>query len=375
MHQPSDLFGPLRIRRRRDFEVEGVGFFEASDDSLLAPLAVVKDASLTSLRHAIGRYNHHYGTDQDPLTLLISEDRPESFDSEMTAYLNTSFRVSPTSIRIVVERITEDLLTREPVARLLRPLLAKCGCTLARVTPIDTSNYSAIQVEIATTTRGRTIGYALEIGADVERLLDAAFATGPLSPATVGELLRTGHHGVLVGQPETDWLDVKDRPYQLDEHGRFKLACDIAAFANAAGGLIAIGLRTAKERGQDIISKARPIPLDGVNLAKHHAVVRDWIYPRPTGVRFDLAVTQRDPDHGLLVIETPKQPEALKPFFVRRAQVAGRLRTEHLALPVRHGADTSHWDLAELHSLIIAGRAALAQPSPPDTAGNGDQTK
>jgi hypothetical protein len=237
VNQPSDLFGPLRIRRRRDFEVEGAGFFEASDDCLLAPLAVVKDASLTSLRHVIGRYNHHYGTDQDPLTMLISEDRPESFDSEMTVYVNTSFRVSPTAIRIVVERITEDLLTREPVARLLRPLLAKCGCTLARVTPIDSSNYSAIQVEIAAPTRGRTIGDALEIGADVERLLDAAFATGPLRPATVGELLRTGHHGVLVGQPETDWLDVKDRPYQLDEHGRFKLACDIAAFANAAGGL------------------------------------------------------------------------------------------------------------------------------------------
>lgn len=78
-NQPSDLFGPLRIRRRRDFEVEGAGFFEASDDCLLAPLPVVKDASLISLRHAIGRYNHHYGTDKDPLTMLISEDRTESF--------------------------------------------------------------------------------------------------------------------------------------------------------------------------------------------------------------------------------------------------------------------------------------------------------
>lgn len=58
--QPSDLFGPLRIRRRRDFEVEGAGFFEAGDDALFAPLAVVKDASLTSLRHAVAAYNKHY---------------------------------------------------------------------------------------------------------------------------------------------------------------------------------------------------------------------------------------------------------------------------------------------------------------------------
>jgi hypothetical protein len=141
--------------------------------------------------------------------------------------------------------------------------------------------------------------------------------------------------------------------------------CGSAGVAHAGGGLIAIGLRTSKVRGQDIISKARPVPLGDLNIAKHHAVVRNWIYPRPTGVRFDPALTQQDPDYGLVIIEIPDQPEALKPFFVRRAQLAGRLRTEHLALPVRLGADTSHWDLAELHSLIIAGRAALAQPRTP----------
>lgn len=100
-------------------------------------------------------------------------------------------------------------------------------------------------------------------------------------------------------------------------------------------GLIAIGLRTAKERGQDIISKARPIPLDGVIVAKHSAVVRDWIYPRPTGVRFDLAVTQRDPDHGLLVIEILAQPEALKPFFVRRARRTPANRASRAPRPPR----------------------------------------
>ena len=372
-NQPTDLYGPLRIRRRRDFEVEGTGFFEASDDVLMSPLAVVKDASLTSLRHAVGRYNRHVGTDQDPLTLLISEDHPESFDPELTVFLNTSLRVSPNTVRVVVERMTEQLLRREPVALLLRPLVSRCRGTLASVVPIETSRYDAIEVQIAIPTRGRTISDALEIGADVERLVDAAFATGPLRPATVGELLRTEHHDVLVGQPETEWLDVKDRPYHLDEQGSFMLARDIVSFANAGGGLIAIGLHTFKVRGQDIISKARPVPLGDLNIAKHHAVVRNWIYPRPSGVSFDLALTRRDPDYGIVIIEIPEQPEALKPFFVRRAQLAGRVRTEHLALPVRLGADTSHWELAELHSLIIAGRAALAQPPPPDTDAHGDE--
>jgi hypothetical protein len=372
-NQPPDLYGPLRIRRRRDFEVEGAGFFEARDDVLMAPRAVVEDASLTSLRHAVGRYNRYIGADEDPLTMLISEDHPHSFDPELTVFLNTSLRVSPTTVRVVIERMTKELLTREPVVRLLRPLVTRCRGTLASVMPIETSRYDAIQVEIAVPTHGRTVSDALDLGADVERLLEAAFATGPLRPAAVGELLRTGHQDVLVGQPETEWLDVKDRPYHLDEQGSFKLARDIVAFANASGGLIAIGLRTSKVRGQDIISKARPVPLGDLNIAKHHAVVRNWIYPRPTGVRFDLALTERD-DHGIVIIEIPEQPEALKPFFVRRAQVAGRVRTEHVALPVRLGADTSYWDLAELHSLITAGRAALAQPTPPDAEHHEDES-
>lgn len=374
VNQPSDLYGPLRIRRHRDFKVEGTGFFEASDDVLMAPLGVVKDVSLTSLRHAVGRYNRHFGGADDPMTMLVSEDPPESFDSELTVYLNTHLRVSSTAVRIVVEHTTQDLLTSEPVARLLRPLLNRCRGTLASVMPIDAARYSAIEVEIALSTRGRTISDALGIGTDVDRLLEAAFATGPLRPETVGELLRTRHHHVLVGQPETDWLDVKDRPYRLDVEGSFMLARDIVAFANASGGLIAIGLHTSKVRGQDIISKARPVRLDDLNIAKHHAIVRNWIYPRPAGVRFDLALTEYDSNYGIVIIEIPQQPEALKPFFVRRAQVAGRVRTEHLALPVRHGADTSHWDLAEVHSLIIAGRAALAQRPPSDADSHEDES-
>jgi hypothetical protein len=231
--------------------------------------------------------------------------------------------------------------------------------------PIDTPRGSSLQVTVEIPSRGRTVGDALEIGEDVGMLLDAAFATGPLRAATTAELIRTGHHEVLIGQPESDWFDAKGRLYELGDVGNFLLAGDVASFANAAGGLIVIGLRTSKARGQDIISRSRPVDLQDFNLAKHYAVVRDWIYPHPRGVRFDLAIIETRAGKGLVVIEIPEQPEALKPFFVRRAQIAGRVRTEHLALPIRIGDSTSHWDLAELHPLIIAGRAALAQSSAP----------
>jgi hypothetical protein len=371
VNQPSDSFGPLRIRRRRDFD-DGAGFFESTDDALLAPLAVVKDASLTSLRHAVDRYNRHFGASADPILMSISDDAPETFDTDFAAYIDIQLSVSPDAIAVVLERGTHELERPEPVARLLRPLLKKCHGTLSRVMPIDSPRGSSVEVTVEISSRGRTVGDALAIGEDIGLLLEAAFATGPLRAATAAELIRTGHHEVLIGQPESDWLDAKGRLYELGAVGNFLLAGDVAAFANASGGVIVIGLRTSQTRGQDIISRSRLVDLANFNLAKHHAVIRDWIYPRPRGVRFDLVIAETDPEKGLVVIEIPEQPEALKPFFVRRAQLAGRVRTEHLALPVRVGDATSHWELAELHSLIIAGRAALAQSRAPTAEEPGD---
>jgi len=366
VNQPPDRYGPLRILRRRDFEVEGAGFFEASDDILISTFEVIKDGSLTSLREAVSRYNRYYDGDDDPVELWVSADGPQTFDAENSLFIDvTRLFISPDAILITVEQPTAERASPEAVQRLLWPLLARSRSSLEKVTPIESPHGYSVEVSIAISSRGRTVGDALDIGGDVSSLLEAAFVSGRLSPSTVGAVLRAGHQDILVGQRETEWLDAKGSLYDLDERGSFMLARDIAAFANAAGGLIAIGMRTTKVRGEDIIAKARPVPLEGLNIARHHAIVRNWIYPRPLRVRFDLTLTERDPDYGIVVIEVPDQPVALKPFFVRRANVAGRVRTEHLALPVRVGADTSHWDLAEVHSLIVAGRAALAQSTPP----------
>lgn len=360
-----DMFGPMRMRRRRDFEVQGAGYFEASDEVLAAPWAVVDEASLTSLRHAVARYLRHVDANEEPIEMLVSEDAPEVFDAEDSVYLSVRLCVSADAVGILVETETPDMLdSSEPVSQLLRPLLSSRRATLTHVTRIDGVRGAAVQVHVDVATRGRTVGDALSIGEDVERLLDAAFATGPLRAPTAAELLRTGHHEVLVGQPETGWLDAKDRLYELNEVGRFQLARDIASFANAAGGVIAVGLSTSRVRGDDVISRVRPVPLDGFSVAAHRAVVRDWIYPRPQNARFDVSVISSSPERGLLVIEVPEQPSALKPFFVRRAELGERLRTEHYALPVRLADATSYFDLAELHALIVAGRAALA--STPD---------
>ena len=372
---PRDRVGLMRIPRGRDFEVQGVGFFEASDDALVASVHVVRDGSLTSLRHAVAKYNENRGTsDTEPVEMFISDDHPDQFDPEESVFLVNRLRISADAVLVSAESPTPAFLpSSEPVNRLLSPFLKARRAELSTVTRIDGARGDAIEVEVNVPTRGRTVGDALRIGEDAQRLLDAAFATGPLRAETAAELLRTGHQDVLVGQPESDWIDGKSVPYVLNDTGRFLLARDIASFANAAGGIIAIGLHTSKLRGQDIIRSAPGVRLAGVNVAQYRSVPRTLIYPRPQRVRVDVVPRQDDPNIGIVVVEIPEQPTSLKPFFVRRAEFAGRIRTEHFTVPIRDNDATSYADVAELHVLIVAGRAALgnerqrapAQSEPP----------
>lgn len=362
----SDAYGPLRVRRRRDFQVgNGDAYFECSNDQLLAPLAVVKDASLMSLKNAYVRAHRVWGgSAEDPTPLYVSPMHPESFDPELAPYLNPWLIVSASGIRVAVECETHELLDRASVPQLLRPLLKRRHAHVAEVERIDSSLGYAVKVQVEVDTRGRTVGQALAIGDEVEQLLKAAYSTGPLRPETVAELLRTGHHDVLIDQPENNWLEAKSEPYRLNDYGRYLLATEVAAFGNADGGLLALGLKTSKRHGVDVITKANGIRLEGFDVSKYHAVLREWIFPPPTGVRIDIAPFSDGQGLGIVVIEIPPQAPELQPFFIKRTEIEGRLRTERLGVPVRLGADTNHWDVAQLHALVVAGRAVFALQPP-----------
>jgi Restriction endonuclease len=363
---PSDLFGPIRVHRRRHFQVgDADAYFEWSNDEILAPLAVVEDASLTSLKKAYVRACHEWGgSPEDPTPMHITPIHPSSFDRDFVPYLPVSLKVSESSVRASVECGTQELVSTPDVVRLLQPLLDRRHVSVAKVEPIDSSIGSALHVEIDVPARGRSVKDALALGDEVDQLLTAAYATGPLRSETVAELLRTGHHDVVVGQPESDWLEAKGEPYRLDDYGRYLLATDVAAFANAGGGLLALGLKTSKRHGVDVITKADGIRVKGFNASRHHAVLRSWIFPPVVGVRVDVAPFPDDEEMGIVVIEIPPQAAELQPFFVKRTEIKGRLRTERFGVPVRLGVDTNHWDVAQLHALVVAGRAVFALRPP-----------
>jgi len=61
-------------------------------------------------------------------------------------------------------------------------------------------------------------------------------------------ILDTRQFDQLIGREEDAWFEAKQRsPYDLTPPtGRYELAKDVSAFANADGGLLVVGLTTTR---------------------------------------------------------------------------------------------------------------------------------
>ncbi len=213
------------------------------------------------------------------------------------------------------------------VEKFLAPFLRTYNATATVGVDDDEYDYGGLYqlaVEITFPVRGRTVGYAYELGKGVLALLDAAEAGGSLSRQTALGILRGGRPDVLIGQPETDWIDFKRQAYPKDEHGKFELAKDVAAFANADGGIIILGVATTKAGHVESASKILPLGAGTVSAQSYRAVLTHRIHPPPAGIEI-FAV----PTHGgeLWVVSIPPQPPELKPFLVHGAVIDSKVNS------------------------------------------------
>ena len=210
----------------------------------------------------------------------------------------------------------------------------------------------------AVPTRGRTVGDALRIGNEAWALLQAADG-GALTLQTTVELVRTGCASVLIDQKEGPWFEGKRAPYRLEvESEKFELANDVASFANSTnGGLVVIGARTGKTDSGDVVTGITELPLNLVSPERYRKVISDRIYPAVEGL--EVRTVEHNPGRGVAFIHIPRQRRELQPFVVRGAMVAGRVNNTFVSIPERYGEDTRYAGIAEVHSLLQAGRVAL----------------
>lgn len=120
-----------------------------------------------------------------------------------------------------------------------------------------------------------------------------------------------------------------------------------------------IGLATKQKAGTDLIHAATPTPHDPNIRRKYVQVLQKRIYPLPDRLRIEV-ISCCAGDYTL--IETPPQPDELRPFLVHGAVIGGRVNNTFLSIIERHDDEGIAASIASIHSTLVTGRALVRAP-------------
>jgi hypothetical protein len=242
---------------------------------------------------------------------------------------------------------------------LTMPYLAARGCTLLQFEAFLQENADGgITLDISVPDNLR-IGDCVSLGQTLTKLLRFR-EWDPRSIDGAHALLLTGRPDVLLGQPESTWLEAKRKGYGLQhsEVEKYEYARDLASFANSEnGGLLVIGLATDTDNaGIDVIRKVTPCKPGALNTQSYAHVAHSKIVPPIEGLEISRITVD---DGEMLVIRVPPQAEYLKPFLVAGAVINGKVTGAFVSLPQRRGTDKWNMSPEAIHSLLVAARVAL----------------
>ncbi len=152
----------------------------------------------------------------------------------------------------------------------------------------------------------------------------------PLTPAAVLDLLVNRCSSELIGHLETRQVEFKREPYRLtDDRQKLELAKDVSALANAAGGVIILGISTDRDEARpwDRASAIRPFPLALINEKQYTDTIQAWVFPSPESIEVRVYPDVAQADHVLAAVLVPRQRPSLGPFIVMK-NIAPDGRTE-----------------------------------------------
>lgn len=137
------------------------------------------------------------------------------------------------------------------------------------------------------------------------------------SPSDVLEKLETHDFEALIGLVESEWLEAKGSPYPLcSPKQKLELAKDVAAFANAGGGIILIGFDCEKEptTSSERICKVCPFPISLIDSNQYSQILASIMHPPPHGVT--VRVFEADDDACVAAILVDLGVVTEKPYLV-----------------------------------------------------------
>lgn len=212
-------------------------------------------------------------------------------------------------------------------------------------------------------TRGRTIGDIYNIC--YEATLAIQFPDIDwMTPTITMSLLRAGGAQSLIGQRESQWLEVKKMAYDFDRDkgSRIEFAQDIGRFANSEeGGILLLGV----EEKNEVIKSLRPLPVRPRRIKSYRDTLNRHIYPLVSGLQLEAI-----PVGGgeILAILVPPQQEERKPFLVKGAIAAKKYEGSFISIVQRRGDSSVTTSAEEIHALIAIGKAVLRHGLPRSSA-------
>ena len=207
-----------------------------------------------------------------------------------------------------------------------------------------------------------TMATLMEGAAAIADFMKATQA-GPLDAADVLNLLRGGHFKVLIGEAESDYLEVKTQMHPISAPGdtgkraKVELAQDVARFANGdVDAILLIGYREASGGGNKIGSLT-PVADTVLNIPQIQDLLDARIVPPVDGLVIEKCpVTTTD---SVLAIYIPKQPSEMQPYLVHGAIAEGKIEGAFFSIVRRRGEGSINTSPQQIHAYIVAGKRYL----------------
>jgi hypothetical protein len=344
-------------------EVDGGYRTRKHGGAMAAPLDQIFDVSLVSFRNAAAAYTKVAEAKDLDLTWT---DRPTKIFEEgsptFSLHTLTSDGVDVwlSTFLYAAERdgYPEDSASSEAlILENIEPIMKQFdGSVEVSVKPFVPGDLRRIDIQVALPPQKRTIGEADALGNSLRSQANEAGQRFLGDPDGIIRTLRVAPQALL-GQFESQWLEAKRELYDLSRTSqKIELSKDVAALANSGGGLIVFGFSTKSEPSGDRIMRVRSIDTRRLQRDRYMQVLRARIHPCPE--QLDIGRIG-GVEAGFAYILVPKQPEELRPFMLREANTKGGVRTASLTIPIRVGANVEYTSPESIHSLIVAGRAAL----------------
>lgn len=183
----------------------------------------------------------------------------------------------------------------------------------------------------------------------------------------VSKIIKEKDFSKLIGLKENMWLEAKGRePYQLDlPGGRYELAKDISAFANAEGGHIVIGLSHKRLEGEmtEEISGLELISEAEFNVRKYSGLIKDYVYPQIDDITIVWQESNNEKGKGIGHVFIPPQKETKKYFLVTKGIIVDgeELKDNVVGLVKRRGSLNIPISGREIYNLMQRGKSEIAQ--------------